>query len=350
MDILHVTAGHSYDVFVERGGLRRTGGRLSALAAPQKAAVISDSHVFPLYGESLMDSLRAAGISPLSYVFPAGEASKNLTEYGKILEFLAKEHFSRSDIVAALGGGVTGDLAGFAAATYLRGIPWVQVPTSLLAMTDSSVGGKTGVDLAGGKNMAGAFHQPLAVFCDPDLLNTLPADAFRDGCAEVIKYGMLGDAVFFRELEETPVAEQAEHVITACIGIKRDLVAADEFDTGERRKLNLGHTFGHAVEKCSGYTISHGRAVSIGMALIGRAAAAKGLLPEEALQRLLALLRRTGLPTETDLPRGAILDAVLSDKKISGGMLHLVVPTAIGRCRIVPVTTDELSGWLPDDK
>ncbi len=350
MDILHVSASRSYDVIVDRGGLDRAGGRLFALTGPCRAAVISDNRVFPLYGERLCTSLRRNGLEPVSFVFEAGEASKNLTVYGKILDFLAERHLGRSDLIIALGGGVAGDLAGFAAATYLRGIRWMQVPTSLLAMTDSSVGGKTGVDLPGGKNLAGAFHQPLLVLCDPDLLKTLPADVFRDGSAEVIKYGMLGDADFFRELEETPIADQTEHVIRVCVGIKRDLIAADEFDTGERRKLNLGHTFGHAIEKCSQYALSHGQAVAAGMALISRAAVQKGLLDEGSLRRLLRLLERTGLPTGTDLPREEILQAVLSDKKISGGKLHLIVPSAIGQCRIIPVTEDELSGWLPDNE
>ncbi len=349
MNKLTVTASRSYDVIIERGGLDRIGEYLADLTASCRAAVISDSHVFPLYGRQVEDSLRRAGFAPFSFVFEAGEASKNLTVYGQILEFLAARHMSRSDVILALGGGVTGDLTGFVAATYLRGIRYVQLPTSLLAAVDSSVGGKTGIDLPEGKNLAGAFHQPMLVLCDPDTLKTLPETVIRDGSAEVIKYGMLGSEAFFRELEETPITEQAEHVISVCVGMKRDLVAADEQDTGERRKLNLGHTFGHALEKCSHFRISHGAAVSVGLVLISQAAASRGMLSQHDLSRLIRLLKQYGLPTETVFPAASLREAALSDKKISDGRLHLIVPEAIGKCVIVPVSGDELVSWLPDE-
>ena len=349
MNKLTVTASRSYDVIIERGGLDRIGEYLADLTASCRAAVISDSHVYPLYGKRVENSLHLAGFDPVSFVFEAGEASKNLTVYGQILEFLAARHMSRSDVILALGGGVTGDLAGFAAATYLRGIRYVQLPTSLLAAVDSSVGGKTGIDLPEGKNLAGAFHQPMLVLCDPDTLKTLPEAAIRDGSAEVIKYGLLGSEAFFRELEDMPIMEQTEHVISVCIGMKRDLVVADEQDTGERRKLNLGHTFGHALEKCSQFRIPHGTAVSVGMVLISRAAVSRGMLAKRDLNRLIRLLKQYGLPTKTVFPAASLLEAALSDKKISDGRLHLIVPEAIGKCVIVPVSGDELAGWLPDE-
>ena len=316
------------------------------MKAPCRAAIISDTNVWPLYGERVRASLEKAGFSCVFYCFPAGEASKNLSTYSRLLSFLAGEHISRSDILIALGGGVCGDMAGFAAATFLRGLPFLQIPTSLLAMVDSSVGGKTAVDLPEGKNLVGAFHQPALVLCDPDLLQTLPEAVLRDGSAEVIKYGVLGNADFFRRLEEAPILAQAQVVIETCIGMKRDVVEADEFDTGERRKLNLGHSFGHAIEKCSRYGISHGLAVAAGMAIITRAAVKKGLCEEDALPRLLSLLEKTGLPTSTDFSARALAAAALSDKKMSGGRIHLIVPERIGRCRILPVPPEELGDWL----
>ncbi|MBO4872456.1 MAG: 3-dehydroquinate synthase [Lachnospiraceae bacterium] len=354
MKTIHVATGAPYDVIVGRGLLDKAGELLrdvlrpgDAMAArPCRAALIADSHVMPLYGKRVTASLQKAGFGCESYVFAAGEASKNLDTYTDILRFLAAEHFSRSDVIVALGGGVTGDMAGFAAATFLRGIPFLQIPTSLLAMTDSSVGGKTAVDLPEGKNLVGAFHQPCLVVCDPDVLETLPEAVFRDGSAEVIKYGMLGNEAFFRQLEEAPIRDQAENVIETCVTMKRDIVEADEFDTGERRKLNLGHSFGHAIEKCSNFGISHGLAVAAGMAIITRAAVQKGFCEPSALPRLLSLLKRCGLPTGTDFSAARLAAAALSDKKFSGGRIHLIVPEAIGRCRILPVPSAELADWL----
>ena len=346
MKQIHVQAGSGYDVLIEAGGLDRAGEYLRKVKTPCRAAVISDSHVLPLYGDRVASSLRQAGFEVSCFAFPAGEENKNLTVYASILDFLAREHFSRSDILIALGGGVTGDMAGFAAATYLRGIPFMQIPTTLLAAVDSSVGGKTGVDLPGGKNLVGAFHQPLLVLCDPDLIRTLPEDFLLDGSAEVIKYGMLGNEAFFAELEKKPIRDQLEHVIETCVRMKRDLVEADEFDTGERRKLNFGHSFGHAIEKCSGYTLSHGLAVSVGMVMISDAAVKKGFLAAADRDRLVRLLEKTGLPTHAAFSKEELLAAVLSDKKMAGGRLHLVVPEAVGRCRIVPVSREEITGWM----
>ena len=348
MTSVHVKASSEYDVIVGRGLLDQTGERTAALLSPRKAAVVSDDRVWPLYGEQTVSSLRRAGIEPVSFVFPAGEASKNLETWSRLIMFLAEEKLSRTDAVIALGGGVVGDLAGFAAASYLRGVPCVQIPTTLLAAVDSSVGGKTAVDLPQGKNLAGAFHQPAMVLCDPGTLSTLPEDVFLDGCAEVIKYGVLGDGAFFSELEQVPVREQLLHVITVCVGMKRDLVCRDEFDTGARRLLNLGHTFGHAAEQHSGYTLSHGRAVSVGMAMIARAAAKRGICTPETAGRIEGILVKYGLPVSCDAPAETLLDAVLRDKKIADGDLKFVVPEEIGRCRILPVPPGEILGWIRD--
>ena len=243
---------------------------------------------------------------------------------------------------------MTGDLAGFAAATYQRGIPFVQVPTTLLAAVDSSVGGKTAVNLTSGKNQVGCFYQPSLVLCDPDTLRTLPPEEYRNGCAEVIKYAVLRSEPFFSELRAVPVSAQVEHVIATCVGMKRDLVAADEFDRGSRQLLNLGHSFGHAVEKCSDYAVPHGCGVAIGMAIIARAAAKRGICTEDTCAQILALLRQYGLPTETDFTCDALTDAARSDKKIADGKLHLIVPERIGHCRIETIPAADIRAWLAD--
>ena len=349
MTRIRVTASRSYDVLIQPGLLDRAGEELRAvLPGARTAAVAADETVSALYGARLAASLEAAGFRTVSFSFPAGEASKNLTTYAALLDFLGRSGLTRSDVLVALGGGVTGDLAGFAAATYQRGVAFCQVPTSLLAAVDSSVGGKTGIDLPTGKNQAGCFYQPSLVLCDPALLTTLPEREYRSGCAEVIKYGILFEEALFTSLEETPVREQWEAVIARCVALKRDTVAADEFDRGCRALLNLGHTLGHAVEKVSAYSVSHGEAVAIGMAVITRAAVKRGLCAPETAERLEGILKAYGLPTATGLPREALAAAAMSDKKNHGGRLDLIVPEAIGRCRIRSIPPAEFGDWLSD--
>lgn len=332
MRSIHIKASREYDVLVERGLLDRAGELLREVSAPGMAAIVSDDTVYVLYGERTVKALEKAGYRVHSFVFPAGEGSKNLSTYADVLHFLGEHRFSRSDVVVALGGGVVGDLSGFAAATYQRGMGFAQIPTTLLAAVDSSVGGKTAVDLPTGKNQAGSFYQPCIVICDPNTLETLPEEQYRCGCAEIIKYSMLGNAAFFEELYKTPVREQYEHVIEVCVQMKRDIVGADEYDLGRRRTLNLGHTFGHAVEQCSDFSLLHGEAVAIGMATVTRAAVKRGICGEETLTRLLDILHRYGLPTETGYPLDKLYEAELVDKKISGGKMHLIVPERSVRC------------------
>lgn len=347
MKTIHVTASKSYDVLIEDGLLDRCGEQIARVCRCQTAAVVADDTVFALYGERVCRSLTAAGIRVVCHTFPHGEGSKNLLEYAKILNFLADARLTRTDTVVALGGGVTGDLAGFAAATYLRGIGFVQLPTTLLAAVDSSVGGKTAVDLPAGKNLAGCFYQPDLVLCDPDTLSTLPEEIFRDGCAEVVKYAVLGRPALYEILKTQPLCGEAlENAIALCVAQKRDVVNADEFDRGQRQLLNLGHTFGHAVESCSRFTVSHGRAVAIGMAMMARAAREKGFCTQKTVDEILALLARFSLPTECHYPADMLLGAMLADKKIAGSTIHLIVPEAVGRCRIEAVSVDALSDWL----
>ena len=346
MSVIRVPTGREYDVIIEPGVLDRAGALISAVSAPCAAAVISDTNVMPLYGDRVCRSLEAAGFRTVRRAFPAGERNKNLTVYGELLAFLAESRLGRGDLVVALGGGVTGDMAGFAAATYMRGVRCVQLPTTLLAAVDSSVGGKTAVDLPAGKNLAGAFCQPILVLCDPEALGSLPADVFRDSCGEVVKYALLGGEPLLTELRNGGLDRDVGSVIARCVGMKRDIVAEDEFETGRRKLLNLGHTFGHAVEKCSGYAVSHGCAVSIGMHIVARAAEKMGLCGPEVTETLTALTTACGLPSAAPYTARALYEAALSDKKLSGGRIDLIVPEAVGRCRILPMAAEELQTWL----
>jgi len=346
MKFVHVPASHPYDVCIGSGILPQLGTQLAALHKSCTVAVISDDTVFPLYGEAVCDSLRCAGFRVVHHVIPSGESAKNLTTYGEVLTFLAENRLTRTDLLLALGGGVVGDLTGFVAATFLRGIDYVQVPTTLLAAVDSSVGGKTAVDLSVGKNLVGAFHQPILVWCDTDTLATLPAKTFRDGCAEVIKYGLLGDADLFARLAAQPIAENPDAVIERCVEMKRDIVAEDAFDTAARQLLNLGHTFGHAIESVSDYTIPHGHCVAMGMAIISRAAAAMGICPAADAAAVETLLQQYGLPTQSPYGAEALLTAAASDKKMKGSTLTLAVPEGIGHTVLRKVNAGDLRSWL----
>ena len=342
-----IHASRAYTVRIESGLLDRVGALLREKTAAETVCIVSGQQVWPLYGQRLEQSLHAAGFRTLCFIHPSGEQHKNLKTYGELLEFLAEQGLSRSDLLLSLGGGVTGDLTGFAAATYQRGLDYVQIPTTLLAMVDSSVGGKTAVDLAAGKNLAGCFWQPLSVLCDPALLETLDQRELRCGAAEVVKYAVLRDGVLFETLERGGLAAACgAAVIQRCLEIKRDLVEEDEFDRGSRRLLNLGHSFGHAIESCSGYALRHGEAVAAGMAMAARAAAARGIFPETAKARLLALLGQFGLPTETDFSVGELAEAMRKDKKRSGERMTLILPEAIGRCRTESVPLAALEDWL----
>lgn len=337
-----VRTSPAYTVQIAPGLLGRCGSLLGEVLPPCRVAVVTDSAVAPLYLERVTASLTSAGFAVVSYVFPAGESHKNMATLSGILEFLAREHLTRTDCVAALGGGVVGDMAGFAAAVYLRGIRYVQLPTTLLAAVDSSVGGKTAVDLAAGKNLAGAFLQPAAVLCDTDCLATLPRDVFADGAAEAIKTGVLSDESLFALFEDGTLTAAPGSVIARCVAYKAGVVERDEKEQGERKLLNLGHTVGHAIEKCSGYVIPHGHAVAAGLAVIARAAEALGWTEESLAARITACLSKNGLPTGTDYSAEALAEAALSDKKRAGGDITLVVPRKIGHCELRKVPVADL--------
>lgn len=346
MKTVHVNASKNYDVLIGSGLLSTLGDKLLEILKPCKAAIVSDSNVFPLYGTAAQESLKAKGYDTVSFVFPAGEESKNGETYLHLLNFLAENHLTRSDCLIALGGGVVGDMTGFAAATYLRGIAYIQVPTTLLAAVDSSVGGKTAIDLEAGKNLCGAFYQPRLVLCDTDTLNTLPKDIFRDGCAEVIKYGVLYDRNLFDQLASDGINFSRQDVIARCVELKRNVVAEDEFDRGERQKLNLGHTIGHGVEAQSHFEISHGKAVAIGMAIVSRASAAQQLCSRETCNEIVSVLERFGLPTTTTYTAEQLYASALSDKKRFGGHVNLVLPEKIGQCIIRPTAVSDLESFI----
>ena len=346
MRTVAIEASRRYEVRIERGLLAQCGAAVRAVTRAETAVIVAGENVWPLYGARVTASLHDAGLRVLSFVIAPGEGSKTLETYGRLLRFLSENRLTRTDVLVALGGGVVGDLTGFAAATYQRGMDFIQIPTTLLAMVDSSVGGKTAVNLETGKNQVGAFWQPALVLCDPDTLKTLPAAEYRCGSAEVLKYGVLGNAAFFEELAATPIAQQEEHVIETCVRMKRDIVAEDEFDRGRRQLLNLGHSFGHAVEACSGFTVLHGQAVAIGMALMARAAEAKGYCSAETRARIVGVLEQYGLPTRTHYPLDAMTAAMGTDKKLTGSTMHLVVPREIGVCEILAVPSREIPDWL----
>lgn len=346
MKTVTIDVSKTYEIKIGTGLLETIGQEVNLLGRASKVCIVSDSNVYPLYGQTVKLSLESAGLTVNSFVVQAGEASKNTENFVLLLNTLAQYQLTRSDMIVALGGGVVGDLAGFAAACYLRGIRFVQVPTTLLAAVDSSVGGKTAIDLESGKNLAGAFHQPSLVLCDTETLNTLPKDVFRDGCAEVIKYAMLYDPELFEQLNADGLDFDREDVITRCIAWKRQIVMEDEFDTGSRMKLNLGHTIGHGVEAKSDFAVSHGMAVGIGMAIVTRGAAAFGLCCHDCCDRLIRILNRFGLPTQTDYTAEELYHYTLSDKKRSGGRVNLIIPREIGCSEIKSTPIEELKSFI----
>lgn len=346
MRTIEVKASKGYRVLVGRGLLADVGGLMRQAGRAGSVLVVCDDRVAPLYLQAVLESLCMAGFAADSFVFPHGEESKNLATYARLLSHLAKKGLTKSDTLLALGGGVVGDLTGFAAATYLRGLGFVQAPTTLLAAVDSSVGGKTAVDLPEGKNLVGSFYQPELVVMDMETLKTLPAEEYACGMAEVIKYGVLGDRDLFDQVKEGAGRFDEEAVVARCIQMKADIVQEDEFDEGKRQLLNLGHTLGHAVEKASGLTIPHGQAVAIGMAAVARAAWKLGLSEENCLPQIQQALRANRLPADCPYGVQELLGAALSDKKRRGERIHLILPWRIGECYRHSLEVDKLGDFI----
>lgn len=343
MKKVHITASNEYDVIIGKGILENSGNLIGEVLPKGKTVIVSDDKVYSLYGETVKKSLEDSGFSVETFIFKNGEASKNISTYTEILEFLAKKNLTRSDFLVALGGGVCGDMVGFCAATYLRGIKFVQIPTTFLAAIDSSVGGKTGVNLGAGKNLVGAFHQPALVICDTDTFKTLDEKTFADGTSEAIKYGMIKEPVL---LEKLAGDFDIDEVVEICVKIKRDVVAKDEFEKGERKLLNFGHTIGHGVEKCSNYEVTHGHAVAIGMSIITKAAEEFGICEKGMSKNLDEFLSKCGLPTKCRYSAEELYNVALSDKKRSGDFITLVLPKHKGECILNTITVAKLLEYI----
>lgn len=328
--------GRTYDILMERGLLRRAGELCrGVLPRADRIFVVTDSNVAPLYAGRVEQSLTAAGFQAAVHVVPAGESSKSAARLSALWEGMMSFGLTRTDAVVALGGGVVGDLAGFAAATVLRGVDFVQIPTTLLSQVDSSVGGKVAVDLAAGKNLAGAFWQPRLVLMDPDVLGTLDDKTFADGMAEVVKYGCIRDGAFYTWLERRPsradLMPEIEHVLYTCCDIKREVVIKDERDTGERMLLNFGHTLGHAYEKAGGYeTWTHGQAVAAGMVKAAELGTRLGVTTAGTAQRIAVLLGALGLPLAIPCTAQDYAGAVGLDKKGAGEDISLILLERLG--------------------
>lgn len=342
------TPSRSYDVHVGSRILGQVGRLVRESAGGSVAAVVSDSNVAPLYAREVLDSLKNEGYRTTLVTFPAGERHKRLFTLSQMLEELAQAELSRDDVVVALGGGVTGDMGGLAAAMYLRGCQVAQVPTSLLAMVDSSVGGKTAVDLEAGKNLAGAFFQPSVVVADIACLDTLSHDLLTDSCGEVIKHGVIADEVLFNELAAHPINAQdadaayLERIVARNVQIKRDVVDADERERGLRQTLNFGHTIGHAVEAASDFRLGHGTCVAIGMCCMARAAARKGWCSDQTARRIEDAVGAYGLPTDTALDHETVFGFATHDKKRHGSHVNVVIPLGIGQVEVRKIELAQL--------
>ncbi len=339
MKRIMVQTSRPYEVLIERGAIKKCGKYIAETLRTGKAAIITDDIVSGLYLDTITDSLRESGFECFSYVFPNGEQSKSLSNLGKIYDFLCDSGITRSDVIIALGGGVVGDITGFAAASYLRGVEFVQIPTTLLSQIDSSVGGKTAIDIAGGKNLVGAFKQPALVICDSDTLKTLTPQILSDGMAEAIKYGMIRDIELFELIEShdlSTIDSVMDEMVYACIDIKRDVVEHDEFDRGERMLLNFGHTLGHALEGWHNYTdYTHGMGVAAGMCMI------TDKLAGDLSERLVKCVSAYNLPTGSDIPMNELLPFCSKDKKNELDKINYIICSEIGKGEIVRVPFDE---------
>lgn len=346
METIKVATSKEYNVNIGSGFFNTIGEKIAEIKRVCRVVLISDDIVFPLYGEAVKNSLVDNGYSVCEFVVPHGEESKSFENYENILEFCAENSITRTDLFVALGGGVVGDLTGFVASTYLRGVDFVQIPTTVLSMVDSSVGGKTAINLNAGKNLCGSFYQPIGVFADCDTLKTLPQEIFNDGCAEIIKYGMILDKNFLAFLQDNEIKENIEYVIKRCVEIKRDVVGHDEFEKGERKLLNFGHTIGHAIEKCSGFSVSHGQAVAIGMVIATKGAYEVGMSEEDFSDVLIPILKRNNLSVKCEFSADELCKASLSDKKRSLDTMSLIVPEELGLCKVMKLPVEELKNFI----
>ncbi|MBA5267816.1 MULTISPECIES: 3-dehydroquinate synthase [Enterococcus] len=343
----------SYEIIIQRNALDQVADWLSGLWQEKKIAIISDENVFPLYGQKIQQQL-ADRYEAVNYVIPAGEESKSLSMAAKLYDFLATEQLTRSDGIIALGGGVVGDLAGFVASTYMRGISFVQIPTSLLAQVDSSIGGKTAVNAPNAKNMIGTFAQPDGVLIDPETLTTLPVKRIQEGIAEIIKCGAIKDESLWRELarfiDVADLVAHSELVIEKALRVKKEVVEEDQFDQGSRLFLNFGHTIGHAIEQTAGYgQISHGEAVAIGMVQISRNAEKRKEIPEGTTQQLIKMIQKYQLPISYEpWDEQALFQAITHDKKARGKQLKIILLEKIGQAKIQSIPIEAIKNYLEE--
>lgn len=345
MKKLTVKVNDEYDILIENGLLDRAGELTRSVLSCKKITLISDTTVYPLYGDKVKNSLEAEGYQVFLYIFEAGEASKKTSVVIDMVEFMADKGLTREDGVVALGGGVCGDMAGFAAAIYLRGIKFVQIPTTLLSQVDSSVGGKTAVDLPQGKNLCGAFHQPSLVIIDPNVLDTLSDHFFSDGMGEVIKYGCIKSESLFERLEHENPKDFIEDLIYECLDIKRIVVENDEKEHGERALLNFGHTCGHAIEKLWNFeTVSHGEAVGIGMVMIAEAGEKAGITKPGTEDRIISVLNKNHMKIADTHSSSEIVSAMHADKKRTGRGIKFIMLHEIGNSFIYPVDNEKIAG------
>ena len=344
-----VHASVTYHILIEKGSLSQSGPYAAQVFRPgSKAAIVTDDTVASLYLETVKRSFESAGFTVPVFIFPHGEDSKSREVLFQLYDFLIEQEVTRSDFIVALGGGVVGDLAGFAAATYLRGIPFMQIPTTFLAAVDSSVGGKTAINIPAGKNLIGAFHQPSLVVCDTETFRTLPPETFADGVAETIKYGMIASKSLFEEMEQGHIEEKIDDIVAQCVSIKRDIVEQDEQDKGLRMILNYGHTLGHAIEKVTNHSVTHGHGVAMGMLLIARLGEKMGFHSPELTQRMERCIASYGLPTHYNGSVSELGESVLHDKKRSGSVIRLIVVKNIGEAEIRPLDVDKFIDQLSE--
>lgn len=353
METIHVDlAEHAYNIEIEAGLLDKIGPKVAnLLPKAKKAVIITDTNVGPLYAKRLQNSLAEAGLPAEVITFLAGEQSKNLTTFSQVLESIAATGLTRSDVLLTLGGGVVGDLGGYCAASYMRGIAFVQIPTSLLAQIDSSVGGKVAVDLKAGKNLAGAFYQPKAVYIDTALLATLPVHFLHDGLAEAIKYGAILDKALFEKIAgyagDVELLKNIDSIVADCCSIKARIVEQDEFDTGLRGLLNFGHTMGHAIEQYYGFsTFTHGEGVGIGMYQLTKRTEELGITPSGTADKIKAALEKYKLPTEPGVEKSLLLEGMKRDKKKTGNTITIIILEELGRAVLKKLEWQEVQKYL----
>lgn len=343
---------HAYDILIQKGALQTVGQWVSQQWTKQKVAIITDTNVAPLYAEQVKKSLENQNFQVSIYVVPAGEQSKSLQEAEKLYQLLAEDQFSRSDGIIALGGGVIGDLAGFVASTFMRGLHFLQIPTTLLAQVDSSIGGKTAVNTAAAKNLVGTFAQPDGVLIDPEVLNTLDERRIREGIAEIVKSGAIADVKLWELLQslkdEQELIEQAETIIPLALQVKKQVVEEDEFDNGSRLTLNFGHTIGHGIENTAGYgVVSHGEAVAIGMVMISQEAENQQLMPVGITNKIRQMLEKFHLPTQLEtIKPAAVYQAITHDKKTRGSNIKIILLENIGQAKIVTLPVEEIKKYI----